>query len=123
KVMVSKSLSVRAKNFGTPATLLCVSLILAGCQGENDVTASGASQNATAAPASQFTSESTPTEIAMAALAAIRNNDSEALLGLIAIDKVQSDLKAITGGKKSFQGMVDNAARSAVSAIRSEITF
>jgi hypothetical protein len=62
-----------------------------------------------------------PKEVAMAALQAIEANDKQALQDLVAINKVQQDVEAITRGRPAFQSMVKNAIPTAVSAIMLEI--
>ncbi len=95
-------------------------LWIAGCSGgsSQDPQDAGISQKSDA-----VTPDASPREVAEVALKAIVSRDKDALRSLVAVRKVREDVEAITQGRAAFQGMVDKAIPTAVSAIMSEVNW
>ncbi len=112
---------------------LSVVLSMAGCKppknsgnvtGETVNSATNDDKNNNTATASAtLPPNATPTDVARAALQAISAKDQAALKSLVAAKKVRQDLEAITRGRASFQGLVDNGVDTAVKAIMTEINW
>lgn len=69
----------------------------------------------------ELTSESHPVEVAAIALAAIENDDIDALVKLVAAKKVFADVMEITDGDLAFRRSADDAPRITAEVVASRI--
>ncbi len=100
-------------------------LVTIGCkeQWQSSSTHDSTAAHATVGNSVAVASGESPTDIAKAALQAIKAKDKVALEKLIAAKKVKMDVKAITREHSAFQSMLDNALPMAMGAISSEINW
>ncbi len=121
----SASANTAQTSFWTPIrvsySILILLLVAIGCQ--RPVTKNPGSEGATKSASDMpgIAADASPTDVATAAIVAIEADDNAALLKLLAKEKVQQDVQAITGGRPRFQVMVDKAIPTALTAISSEI--